>query len=186
MTAQLSRRLINVKEYHLMAEVGILTSKDRVELIKGEIFHRSPIGSRHAFTVDRLTKLLVIKLNDQAVVRIQNPLTMESHSEPEPDLAIVHGPMEAYFDGHPTPKDVHFLIEVSDATLKADREIKLPVYAEAEIPEVWIVNLNEVEIEVYHTPQGNKYKQMTRYQAGEMIPVTGFDVAFSVDEIVKK
>ena len=63
MTVQLARRLLTVQEYYLMAEVGILKPDDKVELIKGEIFTMSPIGKRHAYTVDALTELLIINLN---------------------------------------------------------------------------------------------------------------------------
>ncbi len=184
-TVQLSKRLINVEEYHLMAEVGILKPEDRVELIKGEIFHKSPIGSKHASCVNLLAKMLIIRLGDEAVVRVQNPLTIESLSEPEPDIAVVRIPFETYEDRHPTPADVHLLIEVADSTLEKDRNVKLPVYAEEQVPEVWIINLNDAEIEAYQFPQGQKYKQMTIFQAGESLQIPGFDLEISVDEVLK-
>ncbi len=185
MTVQLARRLLTIQEYYLMAEVGILKPDDKVELIKGEIFTMSPIGKRHAYTVDELTEMLIIKLRGLAVIRNQNPITIENHSEPEPDIAVAKLPKETYRDQrHPAPSDIFFLIEVSDSTLNFDQTKKLPVYAEADIAEVWLVNLNEEEIEVYKQPQGGKYKQLSTYQAGERIPLTGFDQELAVDDIL--
>jgi len=58
MTVAVSKRTFNVREYYRMAEAGILTEDDRVELINGEIIAMSPIGSKHAGGVNRLNTLL--------------------------------------------------------------------------------------------------------------------------------
>ncbi|MCI0437075.1 MAG: Uma2 family endonuclease, partial [Gemmatimonadetes bacterium] len=82
MPVQLNRRRFTVDEYYAMAEAGILTGDDRVELIEGEIVQMAAIGSHHAACVDRLTRMLVQQTGDAAVVRVQNPVRLSDLSEP--------------------------------------------------------------------------------------------------------
>ena len=84
-----ARRLFTRKEYHRMAEVGILKPKERVELIRGEIVEMSPIGARHIAFVNNLTQLLVMRLGGRAIVSVQNPVALDEGSEPQPDLAVL-------------------------------------------------------------------------------------------------
>ncbi|MEQ9168508.1 MAG: Uma2 family endonuclease, partial [Fulvivirga sp.] len=72
MTVQLARRLINVSEYHGMAEAGILKPEDKVELIHGEILEMSPIGSKHAALVDKLSNLFMRIFDSSTIIRVQN------------------------------------------------------------------------------------------------------------------
>lgn len=158
MAVQAERRLFSVADYHKMAEAGILKPTDRVELIHGEIVKMSPINSQHAGHVLRINVLLNKLLADIAFVNIQNPVQIDEFSEPEPDIAILKPSVHFYTQHHPQPADVYFLIEVADSSLQYDRETKLPLYAQAGIPEVWIINLKKRCIEIYQIPQDNRYK----------------------------
>jgi len=89
MTETLSIHLFTVEEYHKLAEQNILHEDDRVELIEGRIVDMTPTGSRHAACVDRLTNLLLKKLEDRVIVRVQNPVSLSVNSEPQPDIAVV-------------------------------------------------------------------------------------------------
>src|ERR1700692_3257877 len=92
MTARASAapRLFSVAEYHRMAEAGIFGEDDRVELIEGEVVAMSPIGSRHAACVDKLSALIRDRLSGQRViVRAQSPVHLGDRSEPQPDLSIL-------------------------------------------------------------------------------------------------
>lgn len=149
-------RPFTVDEYYAMAEAGLFGPKDRVELIRGQIMLLSPIGSRHAAVVARLTMLLASKLSGRAVVNVQSPVRLDRYSEPEPDLAVVR-PEPDYMRRHPGPEDVLLLIEVADTTLRYDRSTKLPLYAQAGIAEVWIANIQDRCIEVYREPAGTGY-----------------------------
>ena len=163
MTATLQKRLINVKEYHLMGKVGILKEKG-IELIEGEIIKTSPTGSKHAscvsILIDLLTEIrLLNNLKEDLIIRVQDPISLTDFSEPEPDLALLKYRADFYADMHPTPQDVLLLIEVADSTLETDRKIKAPLYAKAGIPEYWIVNLEEKQLEVFHSPKAGVYQQ---------------------------
>lgn len=157
MPVQLSRRLLSVEDYHRMVDAGILTTEDKVELLNGEIIEMSPIGSDHAYVVDRLNMLMGQLYAGKGFIRVQSPLQLDDHSEPEPDLMVLKNPIEKYAESHPQGTDVILLIEVSSSTLEKDREVKLPLYAAAKVPVVWIVNLLKSEIEQYQQPHQDQY-----------------------------
>lgn len=186
MTIQAQKKLFTVDDYYKMAQVGILDPTDRVELIRGEIITRSPINSLHASIVDRLMRLLIQKLQDQFIVRCQNPIHIDEYSEPEPDLVIAKFQEDEYFSQHPLPYDVYLVIEVADTTLKQDRKVKLALYAEVDIPEVWIVNLKERTIEIYAEPLDGNYHSKTSAQIGEKVKCLGLNFHLEVDRIFGK
>ena len=125
-----------------MAEVGVLAQDARVELIQGEIIDRVLIGSPHASVVNALARVFFQAVGERAIVSVQQPIRLDRYSEPQPDLTVVKPRADFYRTAHPTPSDVLLLIEVSDSTLRYDREIKLPLYASHAIPEVWILDIN--------------------------------------------
>ncbi len=185
MSVQLLRRLFTVDEYHKMLEAGVLTENDQVELIRGEIVQMSPIGFRHAACVDRLTELFIIRLVQLARVRVQNPVTLDDSSEPQPDIALLRRRPDFYQTGHPTPSDIFLLVEVSDTTVNYDREVKIPLYAEDNIAEVWLVNLTEQCLEVYRQPSVQGYRTVQSFQIGETLTIQALpDVTFTVDELL--
>jgi Uma2 family endonuclease len=153
----LAHRRFTVDEYHRMAEVGILGPDDRVELLDGEIVEMSPIGARHAATVTRLEHLFHRLVGDRAIVRGQNPVRSDQYSEPEPDLALVTPRADFYAEGHPAPRDILLIVEVSDTSLGYDRLRKVPNYARAGIPEVWLADLSMNRVERYREPSGDAY-----------------------------
>lgn len=167
-----ARRRFTVTEYERMAAVGILTEDDRVELIAGEIIEMSPKGSRHAACVTRLNRLLSRQLGDAALIRVQDPVQLSSMSEPEPDIALVRPRDDDYAAGHPTPAEVLAVMEVAETSRDHDRKVKLPLYAEARIAEVWLVDLVADAIERHTEPQGRRYRRVSRAGRGETLAST--------------
>jgi len=184
MPYSLTRKLINTEEYYRMGEVGILTEKDRVELIHGEIIEMSPIGSKHSSTVNRVNNVLKEYLGKKAIVSVQNPVHISELSEPQPDIAVLKPDENYYADHHPGPGDTLLIIEVADTSLAYDREAKLPLYASAGIPEFWLVNLTDNEIEVYHTPLDTTYKVRELYRPNDTLTFFAFDLSINVKEIL--
>lgn len=183
MAVQTQKKLFTVAEYYKMAEVGILEPDDRVELIHGEILKMSPIKSFHSSIVDALNEILVLLLHGKAIVKSQNPLHIDNYSEPEPDLTIAHFYTHKYRHQHPRPEDVHFLIEVADSTLQKDRKIKLPLYAEAGIAEVWIVNLKNHTVEVYTNPIAGSYQELNTLKSGDVLRFVSLGLELEVGQI---
>jgi Uma2 family endonuclease len=180
----ITKRRFNVHEYHRMAEAGILTPHDRVQLIDGEIFVMAAVGSRHASAVKRLTHLLS-KACDAQVVSVQQPVRLCEWSEPEPDVAVLRPAADFYASAHPTPEETLLVIEVSHTTLRLDREVKLPLYAAAGIKEYWIVNLEADRIEIYREPGPEGYGRVDRLARGQSIsPVALPDIVLEVDDIL--
>ncbi len=169
MSAQLEKRHFSVAEYYRMAEAGVLKPDDRVELIEGEIVKMSPIGSRHAACVARLIRLLQSLTGQTTILWVQNPVRLSDFSEPEPDVALLKYRDDFYAAHHPTPEDVLLVIEVADTTVLIDRNVKVPLYARAGVPETWIVNLPKKVIEVYFEPATGRYQKSRKFKPGELL-----------------
>ena len=182
MAVQTQRKLFTVSDFYKMAEVGILDWDDRVELIHGEILEMSPINSPHAKIVARLTRILNAILGERALVRGQSPIHIDEYSEPEPDVSVVEFQIDEYEDQHPRPEEVYLLIEASDSTLR-DRKLKLPLYAEAAIPEVWILDMKSQVVEVYTNPESGQYQKMIKAQKGDTLYCTSLAFELEVERI---
>ncbi|MEN0002500.1 MAG: Uma2 family endonuclease [Bacteroidota bacterium] len=157
-------------DYYRMGDAGIFSGKQRVELINGEIIIMSPVNSPHASTVKTISRLLHKLLGENFLIGVQDPVDLFKDSDPEPDLSILKSRADNYYTAHPTPDDIVLLIEVADSTLQSDRKTKLPLYAEAGIEVVWIVNLQDQQVEVYQTPVAQRYKTINIYTKEDEIP----------------
>lgn len=171
-----------VDDYRRMAEAGILREDSRVELIRGRIVDRAPVGSPHIVAVNRLNRLLVAAIGDRGVVSVQNPVCLDDGSEPQPDVAVLRPGADDI--GAPTPRasDVLLLIEVADSSLQEDRGEKAALYAESGVPEYWVVNLIDRVFEVHRGPAGGRYQEVGRAGPGrelEMVMLPGVRLAVS-------
>ncbi|HLM43882.1 MAG TPA: Uma2 family endonuclease [Myxococcaceae bacterium] len=140
-------------EYTRMAEQGFIRAGARVELIDGEIIEMSPIGSRHNAFVDRLTRLLVTKLGDTAIVRVQGSIRLDDRVMPQPDFTVLRPRGDFYEADLPGAADVMLLVEVADSSLSYDRSEKSRLYARYGIPEYWLLDLVQ-NIVLVHTEPG--------------------------------
>ena len=168
-SAAIRHHLLSVSDYYRMAETSILTEDEHVELINGELFDMAPIGSFHAGLVTRLSRLLINKLGDLAIVTVQNPLHLSEFSAPEPDIAVLKPRADDYMQSLPTAQDVLLLIEVADTSLHYDRHIKLPLYAKHQIPEVWLCDVKEKRLDIYQHPDNDYYRLHLRPKPNEEI-----------------
>jgi Uma2 family endonuclease len=185
MLADVTKRLFTVDEYYRMADAGIFTEDDRVELIEGEIIQMSPIGHQHMVCVNRANDLLVSALKGRAVVSIQNPLRLNRYNEPQLDVVVFKWRADYYASKPYTLDDALFVVEVSDTTLRYDTRIKLPVYAAAGVPEVWIENLQENLLLVCRDPVSKAYKTQLTLRHGDFaIPLTFSDVRFRIEDLL--
>jgi Uma2 family endonuclease len=179
------KRLFTVKEYHLMADAGVFANGERVELIRGEIIKMASIGRRHAACVNRCNDVFAYKLGGKILVSIQNPLALDNTSEPEPDIMLLKRKADFYESGHPQPTDVLLLIEVADSTIESDRQLKIPLYAEDGITEVWLIDINSACIEVYRYPTDQGYQDIQKLYRGQNLSILAFpDISIAIDEIL--
>ena len=148
----ITRRKFTIDEYHKLIDLGFFAANDRIELIRGEIIEMPPKRTSHSVCNSYLWKQLYELIGKQAEIRVQEPIILPLNSEPEPDLVIAQKKSDNYLAAHPTVEDIILIIEISDSTLKYDRETKLSLYAEARINNYWIVNLLDNRLEVYSKP----------------------------------
>jgi Uma2 family endonuclease len=165
------RHRITADEYHLMAEVGLLAPDARVELIEGEIIDMAPIGKDHMSVVDQLTRLFIRAVGDDAIVRVQGSVRLSRLSEPEPDLVLLKPRPDFYRSEFALAADTLLVIEVSDSSLRYDRDFKVPFYARHRVPEVWIVDIPNNRLLVYASPGGGAYAQATSVAQPGILPV---------------
>ena len=168
-----------------MADAGILSEDDRVELIEGEIIEMSPIGSRHAACVRRLDALFNQRLGGAAQVSAQNPILIDDYSQPEPDVALLKSRDDFYSEAHPSARDVLLIIEVADTSVEYDRQVKAPLYARAGVVEMWLVNLNADLVEVFTRPDHETFQELKQFLRGNSITSTAIPgLTISVEEIL--
>lgn len=171
---QVRLRPITVAEYHRMGETGIIGPDERVQLVNGRIIQMPPVGPRHAYRVTKLDRLIEATFGSRAAVRSQQPLTLDSFSEPEPDIVLARYPHERYEFKHPTAAETYLVIEVSDSTLSTDRGEKMIAYAQSDVLEYWIVNLVDRTLEMYAEPDGASFRSRRIAHPGEHVAPRAF------------
>ncbi len=163
---------ITVTAFHRMGETGILDASQRTELIDARIITMAPIGSEHADWIDRLTRFFITTVPENITVRPQNPVYLDEMNEPEPDMALLGPRRQPYREAHPRPKDVLLIIEVADTTLSYDRNVKVPLYAQHGIPEVWVVDVAANRLEIYREPVDGDYRVHLKPRRDEEIALS--------------
>lgn len=162
---------VSLSEYHRMGEAGILGPGLRTELIDGEVIEMPPIGHPHAGTVDLLANRLGGVVSKRALLRVQGPIWLDDYSEPLADIALLRPRADYYRSAHPGPADVLLVIEVADSSLSYDREVKLPRYALAAVPEVWLVDLSGRRLLIHRRPEGGRWSDVETVADLAAVPV---------------
>ena len=185
MAVPLLKGPFTVDSYHRLGELGIFDEDDRVELLDGQIVEMTPIGGPHAACVIRLDNLLARRVGGDTAVSTQNPVVLAERWEPQPDIVVLRRPGGLAGAWLPNPQDVVLVIEVGDSSLERDRDMKIPQYAAAGIPEAWLVNLPADRIEVHTKPGPDGYADVRIAQRGETLsPLLLDGVTLQVDEIL--
>ncbi len=174
----------SVDDYYKMIDLGMLKDYEKAEIIDGQLIKTMTIGDRHAQIVNKLTKILVKTVSDDILVSVQNPLRLTDFNEPEPDLVLAD---LTKYDGsrHPRPNETLIVIEVSDASLKYDRETKLQLYAVTGIKEAWLINLPKNLVEIHTNLSDDVYQTVKLFKLGETIKSEFIpDLEIEVDKIL--
>lgn len=150
-------RLWSVKEYYLMADTGILSPDERVELLEGEVISMAAKNPPHVITTKLASDYLEDLLTGLALVRTQDPIHINEHSQPEPDIAVVMLPLRRYLEHHPLVDEIFLIIEVADATLTFDTERKAALYAQAGVTDYWVVDVGDRQVYIFREPVAGTY-----------------------------
>ncbi|MCP9495247.1 MAG: Uma2 family endonuclease [Pyrinomonadaceae bacterium MAG19_C2-C3] len=176
---------ITVAEYHKMIEANAFNETARLELIKGVLIKMSPKGKRHAATTDHINKVFYKLLGERVIVRNQNPILFDDSTEPEPDIALLVPREKEYFDRLPTPADVLLIIEVSDTTLKYDRDTKSLLYAKSGISQYIVLNVKTREITDMREPSSEGYRYLKTLRSDERFNLVAFpEVEIKVGDLL--
>jgi len=183
-TETVTKTLFTVEQFGRMWESGILPADRRYELIRGEIMELVGPGPGHAGRVNRLNRLLTIRLGETVIFSVQNPVLLDRYSMPLPDLAVLRAKPDFYISAHPSPEDTLLLIEVSDTTVQRDSTIKADLYAETGIVEYWILDIPADSLIVFTNPANGIYQSVMTLHRGETVTPRQLPVTFEVGEIL--
>lgn len=172
----LQRLRITPEMFHQMGAAGILDDACKYELLEGDIYPMPPEGPEHSAERTRIMYRFVLRASENWHVRVEAPLRL-GDSEPISDIAVVPGRIEDYKAQHPTT--ALLIIEIAHISLPKDRTLKLSLYAQAGVPEYWIVNLKERRLEVYREPSEREYKSIRYYTLDETVSPL-FDPAWAI------
>jgi Uma2 family endonuclease len=172
-------------EYHRLGEAGILDEDDRVELLNGDLVVSEPVSGEHRTLVDSLTILLASRIGqDRYRIGIQNPISLDPHSEPQPDVVLYTASVRGR---HPQPEEIYLLIEVADTSLAYDRGPKLEAYARAGIREVWVIDAVRRRVFIHRNPSRGRYQSSSEVKGNDVLSVELFpDIAFPANTILSE
>lgn len=154
-----------------MLDAGVVTRESKVELLAGVITEKMGTGSIHDFVVRQLYRLLAARLPEDCEVGAQSPVRLRPDSRPEPDLWVSKAGTGPHRDETIGATDLALVIEVADSSLARDREVKLPIYSAAGVPEYWIVDVQAERVEVMTGPglrdERDVYARVATYGIGD-------------------
>jgi Uma2 family endonuclease len=182
MPMQISRKLFSVHDYHRMVDAGILHEHDRVELLRGEIVLMSPIGSRYNAAVMRAIQSLVGIVSGRAIVGSQGSVRLDEYAEPQPDIYLLRPREDFYASQHPGPSDILLVIEMADASLEYDLQVKTLLYAETGVPEYWVADVRTDCVIVHSNLDKKSYTKTETFTRGmTLVPSLLSDCAIPAD-----
>jgi Uma2 family endonuclease len=185
MSANPTKKLFNVYEFHQMEEAGILSGRERLELIDGEILVKAVAGPPHNASVARATREMVRLVGDHAIVFIQSSVRLNDWNEPEPDAVLLRPKDDFYASRHPGPDDIFLVVEVADTSLKFDLGTKARLYAETGVVEYWIVDIPNDCLFAYSDIHEKAYRTIRQLRRGDSIaPMLLPDCTIAIDSLL--
>ena len=180
-----TKRMFTADEFSRMDAAGIFPPDTRVELIEGEIIEMSPAGTRYTACVNRITRRFAVAFAESGLVSVQNAVLLSNWSMPLPDLILAKPRPDDYFNQRLSAEDTFLVVEVSDTSIAYDRKIKVPLFAKAGIPEVWIEDLQKNRLLVYRNPEGQTYSTNLALSPKDSVSLIAFpDTVFSVSDLL--
>ena len=157
-------------QYHWLIEAGILTTDHRVELIGGQILTMPPMGDNHGDSIGDLNTWLIDRRGQDYLVRCQVTIRLAEGFTPDPDFTLLRYREGGYRGGNrPTVADVLLIIEVADSSLSRDLGEKSLAYAQAGVPELWVVDIRGRRIHRLTRPSPEGYQERTIAGEDEII-----------------
>lgn len=173
---------VSVLAYQQMIAAGVFAADEGVELLDGYLVRKMARNAPHDQSVELVQAELLRRVPAGWRVRVQSAIVLPT-SQPEPDLVVARGEIRQRPARHPEPSEIGLVVEVADASLATDHDVKLPLYAAANIPVYWIVNIPERVVEVYTDPTGPRrnpgYRTRRDYRDSDEIVIALDDHALA-------
>lgn len=158
-----------VERFHQAIDAGVFGEEERIELVNGVLYQMVPPNPPHTYITETIAQQFVQTLDlSRFSVRNQQPVILGQDGHPMPDVLVAEGPNQRYVRRHPRADEVLLIVEVSDTTLERDRGEKLCLYAQAGIPEYWIVSIPQTTVQVCQYPQGETYHGIEVFITGQI------------------
>jgi Uma2 family endonuclease len=173
-------RKLSRREYDKLVDLGVFED-ERIELLRGMLVKMSPQGGPHATISSWLVQELAIRLGRDFDVRGHCPYAATEDSEPEPDVSV----SQRFTNLLEHPTNPLLLIEVADSSVRKDRKLKGPIYAEAGAPEYWLVDISgdALRIEVHTNPTPSGYRNVEILHDGDTLRPTRLAIEIPVLDI---
>jgi Uma2 family endonuclease len=149
------------EEANLMEKAGIL--EGRFELIAGYLVDKNGQSPTHAYFLHQLYFWLggIFGLE---VLRNQMPIEVAPEDrqwyDPQPDIAVVRENKREYAQRHPRGDELVMCVEVADAHVQFDLQMKGPLYARAGVPEYWVLDMTNRVLIIQRNPREGSYGRM--------------------------
>ncbi|MDQ2800871.1 MAG: Uma2 family endonuclease [Armatimonadota bacterium] len=181
----LPRKLWTLEECRQLIAAGLLEEGGRYELLEGEIIDKMTFNEPHIYVSSQVHRALAAIFGFD-YVRPAAPVALNRRNGPEPDAAVMVRPLRDYLQiGTPPPQDARLVVEVSDATLRTDLQVKSHLYARAGIPEYWVVNVNARTLHVFHQPTADGYGSETVLGENQSVsPLAAPDSTIAVADLL--
>jgi Uma2 family endonuclease len=184
-TLSVASHKFTVDELVRMAELGILETDVRVELIDGVLLEMAPTGRPHGNGVSSIARAFWENCPRNVQVYLGSTVRLTDYTGPQPDVALIRPEASFQKENVPRAEDILLVVEVAGSSLQRDRGEKARRYAESGIPELWIFVLENDEIEISRQPTPEGYADVQVYRRGDALTIQELPgIQFSVGDLL--
>ncbi len=179
------RHKLTAAQVMSMVDAGIIAEDDPIEFLRGELLIMSPQSAAHAHLASRLFRLFARCYPDQYGLGGQVPLACGDDSLPEPDLFVLRDALSQKEDRHPRGDEALLVVEIAATSQRRDR-FKASIYAEAGVPEYWLIDIGARRIEVHRQPlrADGRYAEVRILNPENTIEIPGLQLSLTVAELL--
>lgn len=164
--------------YHKMGELGLIPRN--TELIYGVVVHKMTVSPIHSKTVNKLRNAISKALSNEFIILQESPISIQN-SEPEPDISVIRGTYDDFGKEHPSSAEL--VIEVAYSSLEDDLE-KASIYASAEIPSYWIIDIQNRKLHIFEKPEKGKYNIHSILEPKLSVKIPHTETEISINELL--
>lgn len=160
---------LTVEDYAALNNANAFAEYGRTELIDGVVYELSPQHRPHGFVKDELAyrvRRALEQMGSSWQVAAEQSVSLPPNNEPQPDVIVT---TDRRGTGPIPGASVGLLVEISASTVNFDLNDKLRVYAAANIPEYWVLDVGAGRLHQFWAPQADRYMQRSEAGLGDVI-----------------